>query len=218
MKKLYIPVLLLLFFFKTTWTLDSQHNQMRDYEQYYENLILEKKYLHSNQDQVLLEVKATLLKNKAFIDDLLNTISQQKKNLEQELDHVPQKLCERTICGNSWFVWGDHHEVLRAEVPIVAPAHLWRSFNCQIMVNKISEKQADITIIPDAFPIFGNAQLKGATWKAELWLEAKSCTKPDVDPKLIQEKIRELSTCEDNLLEEKNIILLKLKAYGITTT
>lgn len=218
MKQKHLFVIVTFFLTGSAWTLNSEHTQMRDANQYYENLLSGKRYSSKSQAQILQEIKLALQEDLKFVNLLLNNISSQKKYLRDPSKKIPEKLCERTFSGNDWFVCFDHHEVIKAQVPINVPARQWRCFNCEVVVNKIFEKAVEITIIPDAFPILGDSNLENATWKAEVWLEAKFPTKSELNLQEIQEKILELNTCKANLKKEKSIILEKFKSFGITTS
>lgn len=149
----------------------------------------------------------SLEKELSFIKDLLRDISLKKEKLTQK-PRPREKLCERTISGNDWFVISPQTIVLKADRHIVAPSRDWHRYNCDIMVTEVADNQVSLKIVPDTFPVFSDTHMSDASWKAIVWLEEYPNKDHHIEKIIpsqdLQAKLDELTTCENNLCAEKS--------------
>lgn len=152
----------------------------------------------------------------------LSIINQYLQDIALKLSHYGAKIIdssivridERTISGNEWVVLSNRQYLLSSPVPADAPYHKWRAWNCKIHVERRQDQEVLISVEPDFLPLMGEYEFNDATWKAQVWLEARASQQNGIDPEEeaeINKRIEELKLCQANLLKERQRLLATQK-------
>lgn len=136
--------------------------------------------------------------HKTFIPKLLAHLEREKKCLEEKCKKC-DRICEQQVAGCDWISFSNQKVTLRADVAYVAPFNDWELYNCVIRIEDIKPRYMELTIIPNTFPIWGEDELEGATWKAVVWLEPKKGYVNEPEREVIMRRIEQLELCQKNL-------------------